>query len=105
MALDTILTQLVAADRRACGMVDDAEESLELTVAGIEREIEQFKITYAEKAQRRIGIVRDTEQKASEEASGNIAQRYDSLMQNLETVYAERHTQWEEELFKRCTTR
>lgn len=103
MSEDNILGRLVEMDRKACAMVDNAEEELDLTVANMEREIEEFKSSYAEKAKHRIGIVRDTEQKASDTESGNIVQRYDSLMQNLETVYNQNHTLWEDELFQRCT--
>lgn len=105
MAADNVLSKLVEVDRKACLMVDDAEEKLELTMANMEREINEFKTSYSEKAMYRIGVVRQTEQKASEEASGSIAQRYDSLMQNLETVYKEKHTEWENELFARCIKR
>lgn len=105
METDNILSQLVEADRHACELVDNAEEELELTVANMEREIEQHKASYSEKAQQRIGVVRETEQKASQEATGGIEKRYDSLMKNLETVYNEKHTQWENELFDRCINR
>ncbi|MEG1687262.1 MAG: hypothetical protein RR022_06440 [Angelakisella sp.] len=102
MNTDSILTRLVETDRKASAMVDNAEEELELTVANMEREIASFKEQYADKAQKRIGIVRDTESRASQEATGNIAQRYDGLMQNLETLYAEKRDNWEDEIFNRC---
>lgn len=107
MIADTnnILVRLVDADKKACALVDNAEEELDLTVANMEREIEEYKISYGEKAQKRIGIVRDTENKASEEASGGIAQRYVTLMQTLEVVYNDKHSVWEEELFDRCVGR
>lgn len=105
MSTDSILTNLVEADQRACALVDDAEEQLELTVANMEHEIEDFKVSYAEKAKKRIGLVRETEERASTEASGSINQRYDSLMQNLETVYSANHAKWEDELFNRCIRR
>ena len=105
MANENILTQLVETDCLACELVDNAEEELELTVANMEREIEEYRISYSEKAKTRIGVVRETEQKASQEAQGDITSRYDSLMQNLETVYNERHSRWEDELFARCIQR
>lgn len=105
MGMDNILVDLKQVDRRACEMVDNAEEELELTVANIDREIEEFKKSYSERAKQRIGIVRDTESKASEAAAGDISNRYESLMQNLETVYGENHNRWESELFERCIGR
>lgn len=105
MGMDNILEDLKQVDRRACEMVDNAEEELELTVANIDREIEEFKKSYSERAKQRIGIVRDTESKASEAATGDISHRYESLMQNLETVYNENHTRWENDLFERCIGR
>lgn len=105
MSMNNILINLEEVDKRACELVDNAEEELELTVANIDREIEEFKKSYAERARQRIGIVRDTESKASQAAAGDISTRYESLMQNLETVYNEKHTLWEDELFERCVGR
>lgn len=105
MGMNNILEDLKQVDRNACELVDNAEEELELTVANIDREIEDFKKAYSERAKQRIGIVRDAESKASEAAAGDISSRYESLMQNLETVYDEKHTLWEDELFERCIGR
>lgn len=105
VSADNVLARLVEADKRARELVDNAEEELELTVSNMEHEIDEFKESYAEKAKHRIGIVRDTESRASEEASDTIVNRYDTLMHNLETVYVEKHTAWEDELFTRCIGR
>ncbi|MEG1942793.1 MAG: hypothetical protein RRY54_06840 [Angelakisella sp.] len=105
MSMNNILEQLVDTDKRARELVDNADEELELAVANIDREIDEFKKSYSERAKHRIGIVRDTESKASQEATGDISHRYEALMQNLETVYEDKHSGWEDELFARCVGR
>lgn len=105
MNMDNLLKELVEADRKACAMVDNAEEDLEMTISNMDREIDSFKNDYSERAKKRIGIVRDTENKASEETADHIGKRYDDLMANLEKCYAENHTRWEEELLERCIGR
>jgi len=99
---DNILVRLVELDRKACAMVDDAQEVLDDTLSHTERDMEQFRQTYTEKAIQRIGVIRDEEGKASQAELENISQRYQSLMEGLEKTYQERHAQWEEEIFRRC---
>lgn len=99
---DSILERLVELDRRACAMVDDAQEALDDTLSNTERDMERFRQTYTEKAIQRIGVVRDEEGRASQAELENISRRYNSLMEGLEKTYRERHAQWEEEIFQRC---
>lgn len=98
----SILDQLVELDRKACAMVEDAQETLEDTLANTERDMERFRAEYTEKAIQRIGVVRDEEGRASQAELENISQRYQALMEGLEKTYEEHHTQWEEEIFQRC---
>ena len=99
---DSILERLVDLDRKACALVDDAQETLDDTLANSERDVERFREAYTEKAIRRIGIVRDEEGKASQSELESISQRYHALMEGLESTYREHHAQWEEDIFQRC---
>ena len=99
---DNILARLVELDRKACAMVEDAQEALDDTLANTERDMERFRQTYTEKAVQRIGVVRDEEGRASQAELENISQRYHALMEGLEKTYEEHHAQWEEEIFQRC---
>ncbi len=99
---NSVLERLVELDRRACAMVEDAQEALEDTLANTDRDMERFREEYTQKAVHRIGVVRDEEGKASQAELEDIARRYQSLMEGLERTYQERHAQWEEEIFQRC---
>ena len=99
---DDILERLVDLDRKACAMVDDAQEQLDDTLSNMERDVARFREEYAQRATRRIGIIRDEEGRASEEALENISRRYQSLMDGLEESYRANHEKWEEEIFQRC---
>ena len=99
---NNVLERLVELDRKACAMVEDAQEGLEDTLANTERDMERFREEYTQKAVQRIGVVRDEEGRASQAELMDIAQRYHSLMEGLEKTYQERHTQWEDEIFQRC---
>ena len=102
MAADNILAMLVAADKKACAMVDDAQEVLDSTSTGLEREIARFREEYAQRASRQIGLAREKEDKASQTALEDIAQRRDKLMAGLEQAYQEHHQEWEADIFRRC---
>ena len=99
---DSILERLVELDRKACAMVEEAQEALEDTLANTERDMERFREEYTKKAVQRIGVVRDEEGKASQAELEDITRRYHSLMEGLEKTYQERLTQWEDEIFQRC---
>ena len=77
---DDILERLVDLDRKACAMVDDAQEQLDDTLSNMERDVARFREEYAQRATRRIGIIRDQEGKASQSELESISQRYQSLM-------------------------
>ena len=98
----SMLDRLVELDRKACAMVEDAQETLEDTLANTERDVERFREEYTQKAIQRIGVVRDEEGKASQAELDDIARRYHSLMEGLEKTYQDHHTQWEDEIFQRC---
>lgn len=99
---DSILSRLVDLDRKACAMVEDAQEALDDTLANTERDMARFREEYTQKAMDRIGVVREEEGKASEEELKSISQRYQTLMEGLERTYQERHARWEEEIYQRC---
>lgn len=99
---DNVLERLVELDRRACAMVEEAQEELEHTLANTERDMERFREEYTRKATQRIGIIRDEEGRASQAELEDISRRYQSLMEGLEKTYRERHVQWEDEIFQRC---
>ena len=103
--MNHILEDLVKVDQEAQAMVEEAEEYLESTMANMDRTVQEYQQSYAQRAQHRIGIIRDEEGKASQQATEDIAKRYDQLMENLEKTYQERHTQWEDELFQKCIGR
>ena len=73
MSMDKILNRLVEADRKASALVEEAEEYLDSTVSNMDREVAEFKKGYEEKAIHRIGIIRDEEGKASQQATEDIA--------------------------------
>ena len=102
MNMDEILSQLVAADRRATEIVDTAEENLELTVSNIDREIAQFKQQYSAQAEERIGLEKSQAKQHTSELTDDITSKYSTLKVNLEKVYDEKHILWEKELFQRC---
>ena len=105
MNMNEILSQLVAADRRGTEIVDTAEENLELTVSNIDREIALFKEQYTKQAEERIGLEKDQAKQITTELTSDISSKYNILKENLETMYHEKHTQWEKELFNRCLGR
>lgn len=102
MAMDNILEMLVATDKKACSIVDEAEEVLDATISNLELDVARFKEDYTQRATHRIGVIRDEEGNASQEALVDIAKRYEVLVANLDKAYEAHHKQWVEDLFQRC---
>lgn len=98
MSDSDILVRLTELDNQAGKLVEEAQEELDDTVSHIERDTEAFR----QKAIQRAGTARDEEVKAREAELENISQRYQALAEELEKTYQENHTQWEEEIFRRC---
>lgn len=97
-----ILARLVELDKKADAMVEEAQVVLDDTLSHIEEDTQQFRKSCAEKSQQRIGAIRDEANRASQAELENISRRYQSLTEELEKTYRERHAQWEEEIFRRC---
>lgn len=102
MSDSDILARLVELDKKADAMVEEAQEVLDDTLSHIEEDTEQFRKSCAEKAEQRISAIRDEEGRASQAELENISRRYQTLTEELEKTYQERHTQWEEEIFRHC---
>lgn len=99
---DSILARLVELDRKADAAVEEAKAVLDDTLSHIEEDTERFRRTRAEESAQRISAVREREEKASQEQLESISRRYRSLTEEMEKTYRERHSQWEDEIFRRC---
>ena len=100
MDTENLLKKLLEADKKAQELVLNAEEEYQMTVAGIDRLKEEFCKEYKEKAEKRIGLVKESKHSEVQAETDEISQRYDALMQNLEQKYSEKHKEWEEEIIK-----
>lgn len=100
--MDVILENLMEVDRRARAIVEEGEEYLETTIANMERDVAEYKESYAQRARHRVGVVRDQEDEASRQAAEDITNRYHQLMEHLEKTHRENHTGWEDEIFQKC---
>ncbi len=100
MDTENLLKKLIEADKKACELVENAEEEYQMTVANIDRVTDEFCKDYKEKAKKRIGILKENEDSEVLTETSEISDRYDMLMQNLEQKYNEKHTEWEDEIVR-----
>lgn len=103
--MNDLINRLIGLDKEARTMVEDSENYRDSVLSNLEQEIEQFKKAYVEKAERRIGLVRDEENKVSGQAVQDAAARIQSLMESLNTSWQQHHKEWEDSLYERCIGR
>lgn len=96
--------KLLEMDNTARKMVDDASAYRDNLRESFPLEKERILKEFNEHAEMHIQAVRDTESAAAEEESTAMEQNYRELGELLESLYEERHADWEEELFRRCIT-
>ena len=105
MDMNTVLEKLVALDHEAARDVADAQNSLLLAKQNTELSAAAFRKEYRQKAEQRIGIVKETEGRASAEASALILQKYKAIADNMEKLFAEKEGEWVERIVDRILER
>ncbi|MDR2909648.1 MAG: hypothetical protein LBU86_07180 [Oscillospiraceae bacterium] len=93
---------LLAVDRRAAALVEEAAEYRKNAEKSLETEKKKLDEELAAHAEKHIGNVGKTEAAASLEQCGQIVRLHRDIAGELERRYLEHHEWWEDELFRRC---
>lgn len=100
--MNETINRLIEIDKKARTIVEDAESYRDSVVANLDKDVAQFRREYIEKAEKRIGIVREEESKVSGKAMENAKASLERKLGDLNKLWQERHEQWEDELYNRC---
>lgn len=100
--MNTMVNKLLDVDRQARQLLDEAKQYYEKTIEEIDREKEEIRQRYTERATGRVERVRQSETANLEEAISKIKAGTAEKYRRMEALYDARHTQWEEALFLRC---
>lgn len=99
--MQEIINKIIEIDHKAQKMTDDALSMKTKTQAEIENDIKDLHERYMQRAQRRINVTADTEQKFLDEALDEIKKKYDGKKAILNESYNGNHVQWASEIYKR----
>ncbi|MDL2233352.1 hypothetical protein LJC63_07205 [Ruminococcaceae bacterium OttesenSCG-928-L11] len=100
--MNTVVNKLLDVDRRARQLLDDAKQYYDKTIEELDKEKEQIREKYAEKAAQHVADVRQTESAHVEDSVNRLGADTAEKISRLEQVYEESHQKWEDELFRRC---
>ena len=100
--MNEIIKNLIEIDKQARNMVEDAENYRADVLAKLDQEVAEFKEAYVQRAEQRIGLVREEETRVSGRAEMTAREQVNTMEEDLKKVYETNHTQWEESIYKRC---
>lgn len=99
--MQEIINQIIEIDKKAQAMTDEALSMKKKAESDIKNEIDALHDKYMQRANRRIKVTSDTEQKFLEETLQSIKAKYENKKSNLNEDYEKNHTLWAGEIYKR----
>lgn len=101
IAVQDIIKKIVEIDRMAQKMTSEALELKTQAEESVEKDKKALREQYIQRAQRRIGITADTEEKFLRQSLDEIAKKYDEATANLQTKFNGEHEKWVSEIYTR----
>lgn len=99
--MQEIIKQIIEIDKKAQDMTDEAISMKQKAEHEIKNEIDTLREKYMQRAQRRIQVTSDTEQRFLDETLQSIKSKYDNKKSVLNDDYEKNHTIWAGEIYKR----
>jgi DNA-binding protein H-NS len=100
-AVQEVINKIIEIDHKAQKMTDDALSMKAQTQADIEKDIKNLHEKYMQRAERRIKVTTDTEQKFLDESLDEIKSKYNNKKAVLNKSYDSNHAQWANEIYNR----
>ena len=100
--MDSEVTRLLDADKRARDILDDAREYYSRTLQDIEAEKKKLARTYERRMEQRLSEIDSSERTAVHAAAADAKKKYARLTQEMDSAYEQNHIRWEDTLFKSC---
>ncbi|WP_040197983.1 hypothetical protein [Candidatus Soleaferrea massiliensis] len=103
--MQSIIKQLIELDELAREMIDQAKDQKKELIEHIDEEKAQIESEYIGRADRRLQIISDLEEKNMKNMVHAIQMRNDEMIGELQKQYEQNHQGWEDEIFNRCIGR
>lgn len=100
--MNTVVNKLLSVDKHARGILEEAQNYYDKTIADIE--IEKIKIAaeHEEKAQDHYKKVDAAERDAVACAEKETSEKYSRLTAEMDEIFEKEHTKWEDTIFMNC---
>lgn len=102
--MESVVGKLLDVDKEARMILDDAQQYYDKTVEEIAEEKKRMKVDYEQRAKKHLDNILIAETAAAEDAAAKIREQYGQLTADIDGVYEQNHSKWEDELYKRCIT-
>lgn len=99
--MQEVINKIIEIDHKAQKMTDEALSMKAQSQASIEKDIQGLHEKYMQRANRRIKVTTDTEQKFLDEALDEIKAKFDSKKAALQENYDSNHVRWAGEIYNR----
>ena len=103
--MQAIIKQLIELDELAREMIDQAKQQKKELIEHIDQEKAQIEDEYINRADRRMRIISDLEEKNTKKMIQSIQARNEESLAKLQKQYEENHKEWEDAIFRRCIGR
>lgn len=101
--MEQIVNQIIAVEKRAQEIMDEARKMREELPETITKDIEKMKEKYTVQAEQRLEVVRMEEKKFLQEATEEIKRLKEKELAVMEEKYQKNHEEWLTTLFYRIT--
>jgi hypothetical protein len=94
-----LVNRIVEAEHTAKALVHEAEEKQAHLQSDLDKEIAAMRTGYFARADRRLELVRQTEQQGAQEAIAQLDEKLHTAMEAVESAYARNKDRWVDTLF------
>lgn len=101
MEYNEIINRIVEAENTAQQMSNEANSKRSALDEDLKTEREKMRASYFERAQRRLSVVAEQEEKAAREKIAALDSQLAHDLQTVDELYEKNHTQWVDKLFAR----
>lgn len=97
--MDEILNRIISIEHKAQDIIEDAENQKRTMFENLKKECSKIKNNIMERQQRRIEIIKQTEQKFADEKMAEIDKSTQESIKKLDCVFNEKKEEWVQNIY------
>lgn len=96
-----LIGRIMATDRQATMIAQEARQAKEFLDENIQAEIDAIAAAYQEEADRRLDALRKTKERESQEKLQNLDRKLEASLSQVESLYALKKDEWVDSIVSR----